>query len=134
MFFFQAEDGIRDAHYCLEFRRVLFRSEGRGLRGEADIVPAKRPTSLRQFASQVPAPAAVFVSAGKKLTRRVPFRKQRRPHRMRFGPDETMRAELPELAAMPAVDQAIGVPAFHNHEYRLAATPSGKGREREWGG
>src|SRR3546814_7227873 len=25
-FFFQAEDGIRDAHYCLEFRRVLFRS------------------------------------------------------------------------------------------------------------
>src|SRR3546814_1620657 len=25
-FFFQAEDGIRDAHCCLEFRRVLFRS------------------------------------------------------------------------------------------------------------
>src|SRR3546814_2601286 len=25
-FFFQAEDGIRDAHWCLEFRRVLFRS------------------------------------------------------------------------------------------------------------
>src|SRR3546814_4943036 len=25
-FFFQAEDGIRDAHYCLEFRLVLFRS------------------------------------------------------------------------------------------------------------
>src|SRR3546814_7452715 len=26
MFFCQAEDGIRDAHYLLEFRRVLFRS------------------------------------------------------------------------------------------------------------
>src|SRR3546814_3046140 len=26
IFFFQAEDGIRDAHYLLEFRRVLFRS------------------------------------------------------------------------------------------------------------
>src|SRR3546814_10802104 len=26
IFFFQAEDGIRDAHYGLEFRRVLFRS------------------------------------------------------------------------------------------------------------
>src|SRR3546814_3743381 len=26
MFFFQAEDGIRDAHQGLEFRRVLFRS------------------------------------------------------------------------------------------------------------
>src|SRR3546814_12720794 len=27
-FFFQAEDGIRVAHYLLEFRRVLFRSLG----------------------------------------------------------------------------------------------------------
>src|SRR3546814_4662125 len=27
---FQAEDGIRDAHYGLEFRRVLFRSIGWG--------------------------------------------------------------------------------------------------------
>src|SRR3546814_10901185 len=26
VFVFQAEDGIRDAHYGLEFRRVLFRS------------------------------------------------------------------------------------------------------------
>src|SRR3546814_3026853 len=26
VFFFQAEDGIRDAHYDLEFRRVLFQS------------------------------------------------------------------------------------------------------------
>src|SRR3546814_14094856 len=26
LFFFQAEDGIRVAHWCLEFRRVLFRS------------------------------------------------------------------------------------------------------------
>src|SRR3546814_19267382 len=28
-FFFQAEDGIRDANYGLEFRRVLFRSHRR---------------------------------------------------------------------------------------------------------
>src|SRR3546814_18228929 len=27
VFFFQAEDGIRDAHWGLEFRRVLFRSD-----------------------------------------------------------------------------------------------------------
>src|SRR3546814_5089676 len=26
VFFYQSEDGIRDAHYCLECRRVLFRS------------------------------------------------------------------------------------------------------------
>src|SRR3546814_7327759 len=31
VFFFQAEDGIRDAHKCLEFRRVLFRSPRRDL-------------------------------------------------------------------------------------------------------
>src|SRR3546814_7233310 len=27
IFFFQAEDGIRDAHWWLEFRRVLFQSD-----------------------------------------------------------------------------------------------------------
>src|SRR3546814_5676468 len=36
-FIFQAEDGIRDAHYRLKFRRVLFRSVGRAVRDPAAV-------------------------------------------------------------------------------------------------
>src|SRR3546814_7301590 len=47
VFFFQAEDGIRDAHWGLEFGRVLFRSAhrrcGSGLgAGDASPRPARR--------------------------------------------------------------------------------------------
>ena len=38
MFFFQAEDGIRDVRTGLEFRRVLFRSLLMGLVGVAIVL------------------------------------------------------------------------------------------------
>src|SRR3546814_18472443 len=45
LFFFQAEDGIRDAHYCLEFRRVLFRSAASSASSSAGTARALRAVS-----------------------------------------------------------------------------------------
>src|SRR5690606_40182132 len=46
VFFFQAEDGIRDFHVT-EFRRVLFRSTAEQARPEA--APAPRPAASRRI-------------------------------------------------------------------------------------
>src|SRR3546814_2015971 len=43
-FFFQAEDGIRDAHEWLEYRRVLFRSRRPGLGIRSGDGPGLMPT------------------------------------------------------------------------------------------
>src|SRR3546814_3320419 len=72
--------------------------EGCGLHVESEILPAEWPATLRQVASQIPAPAAVLVRSGDEFPRGIPLREPRRPHRLRLGPDETMRAELLELA------------------------------------
>src|SRR3546814_15152909 len=48
VFFFQAEDGIRDAHEGLEFRRVLFRSAGRRA---AAPCPARQGAAARRPAA-----------------------------------------------------------------------------------
>ncbi len=51
---------------------------------------------------------------------RVPFGKARRPQGLRFGPDEAKGAVGLELAAMPTVEQAIGIPPFAHHQNRIA--------------
>src|SRR3546814_10823733 len=57
LFFFQAEDRIREAHEGLEFRRVLFRSRlrqdprpmGMGLMGVRSAVVLVVPAALAEF-------------------------------------------------------------------------------------
>src|SRR3546814_10544482 len=58
--FFQAEDGIRAAHYGLEFRRVLFRSSASPLplRRSACITKGSRQST--QVHSWIPRPTSPF--------------------------------------------------------------------------
>src|SRR3546814_12803147 len=58
-FFFQAEDGIRVAHYLLEFRRVLFRSPPK---------PARKAMSVAQLVDEVTSATEDELGDGARLT------------------------------------------------------------------
>src|SRR3546814_20782942 len=47
--------------------------EGCGLHVESEIIPAEWPATLRQVASQIPAPAAVLVRSGDEVPRGIPI-------------------------------------------------------------
>ena len=51
---------------------------------------------------------------------RLPVCLARRPHRLRFGPDETIVAVALQFAAVARIEQRVILPAFAGQENRLA--------------
>src|SRR5690606_21401452 len=93
-------------------------AKGRALRGETDLGPGKRPALLRDRASVLPATASVLVRAGNEFTVGIPPGQPGPPQRLRFGPDEAMRAVTLQLAAVAAVYQAVVGPALAGEDQR----------------
>jgi hypothetical protein len=94
-------------------------AERSALRGKLDIAACQRPAIARQRLREVPAPAAVLIRTGDEFARRIPFGQPRRPHRLRLGADEAIRAITLELTTMAAVDQAVITPAITSQDQRL---------------
>src|SRR3546814_20911090 len=80
--------------------------EGRVRRVQPQLHPRKRP-ALRHLVRRVPGPAALVIGPADELAVRLPVRVGRGPQRLRFRPDEAKAAVPLQLAAMPAVDEAI---------------------------